>query len=254
MAQQTVEYRTATRADVTAVREVARASLAASYGHALDESVIDEAVETWYDADELTAELADDESTFVVCVASDDVIGFAQSYVAERREPVGEIDWLHVHPDHRGRGIGDGLLGRLETRLRSRGVERIEGRVLTANAAGTEFYEDQGFATAGERTVEIGGTEFTERLYSKFVDASEEELTDARTTADGYRVFVAYDESERASKAPLYATYDDRDRQDRVGFLCGACGEIVDTMDAMGRVECSCGNRRKATRWDAAYL
>lgn len=254
MASHSVQYRTATAADVSGIRSVARASIAASYGHALADDVIEQAVETWYSADELDTELADDDATFVVASTDDGIVGFAQSYYVNRREPVGEIDWLHVHPDHRGVGIGAGLLERVETRLRSRGVERIEGRVLVANEAGGAFYEGQGFTAAGERDVAIGDTEFTERLYSKFTDSDEQVLTEARTTSDGERVYVAYDESDRASDAPLYTTYADRERDERVGFLCGACGELVDTMDSMGRVECTCGNRRKATRWDAAYL
>jgi Acetyltransferases len=254
MATQTIQYRTATRADVSGIREVARGSIAASYGHALSDALIDEAVETWYAAEELTDELGEESAEFVVASAGETVVGFAQCYYVERREAVGEIDWLHVHPDHRGAGIGEQLLGRIETRLRSRGVERIEGRVLAANESGGEFYEQQGFSMAGERDVEIGDGRFTERIYSKFISDGQQVLTEARTTADGDRVYVAYDESERASDAPLYTTYADRDRAQRVGFLCGACGELADTMDSMGRVECSCGNRRKATRWDAAYL
>lgn len=249
-----MQIRTATAGDVDAIRRLAHESTAASYGHALSTEVIEEAVGSWYDTDDLTAEIDDEDAVFLV--ADDDgVVGFVQSYYVERRDPVGEIDWLHVDPEERGRGIGRDLLTRCERELRGRGVERIEGRVLAANEAGGEFYEEEGFTTVGDRDVEIGGETFTERLYSKFVDgAGEQLLTEVRTSGDGDQLYVALDEAERGGDAPFYVTYDDRDRTERRGFLCGACDSVADTMDAMGRVECGCGNRRKATRWDASYL
>ncbi|MEZ3116209.1 GNAT family N-acetyltransferase [Halobaculum sp. MBLA0147] len=250
-----MRLRNARREDVDAIRAIARASTAASYGHALSETVIDEAIESWYGSEELEGEIDDDDAVFVVADDDGDVVGFVQSYYVERREPVGEIDWLHVAPDERGRGIGRDLFARCERTLRSRGVERIEGRVLAANETGAEFYEEEGFTVAGEREIEIGGESFTERFYSKFLDdGGEQVLTEARTDTDGERIYVALDEAERGGQAPFYVTYEDRDRTTRRGFLCGACDTVVDTMDAMGRVECACGNRRKATRWDAAYL
>ncbi len=251
-----MDIRNATVEDADEIRSVARSSLEASYGHVLSSDLLDDAVERWYAADEVAEDLEDEDTVFVVAVDGGRVIGFAQSYVVERRETVGEIDWLHVDPDNRGGGIGDQLLRRVEAALRDHGVERIEGRVLSQNEAGGEFYEQEGFSAVGDRTVAIGGEPFTERLYAKFLeDADRQVLAEARTTADGDPVYVAYDESERASLAPLYVTYEDREQSRRYGYFCGNCESLVTAMDAMGRVECgNCGNRRKPTRWDAAYL
>ncbi|UIP00247.1 GNAT family N-acetyltransferase [Halobaculum sp. CBA1158] len=251
-----MDLRNATTEDVEGIRETARASLSASYGHALSADLIDGAVEAWYDAGEVTETLTDDDAVFVVAVDDGDVVGFVQSYLVERREPVGELDWLHVHPDHRGKGIGDDLLRRAETELLERGAERIEGRVLAANEAGAEFYEGEGFSEVGERTVDIGGESFLERVYARFPEGTGEQvLTEARVTDDGDQLYVAYDEADRASMAPFYATYADREREERVGYVCGNCESHDVTVDTMDRVECSdCGNKRKASRWDAAYL
>lgn len=251
-----MDLRDATVDDVDGIRETARASLTASYGHALSEELIDDAVESWYDADELAENLAGDDAVFVVAVDGDDVVGFVQSYLVERREPVGEIDWLHVHPDHRGAGIGDDLLRRADTGLLELGAERIEGRVLDANEAGAEFYEGEGFSEVGERTVEIGGESFVEKVYARFPEGTGEQvLTEARVTPDGQQVYVAYDEADRASMAPFYATYADRERTERVGYFCGNCESMEVSVDTMDTVQCNdCGNRRKPTRWDAAYL
>ncbi len=250
-----MQIRPAEQADIDGIRQLARVSTEASYGHALDEAVIAEAVESWYGQEELGEEIEDDNAVFLVADDDKEIVGFVQSYLVERREPVGEIDWLHVAPDERGRGIGHDLLTRCERELRGHGVERIEGRVLTANEAGTEFYEEEGFNTAGERGVDIGEETFTERVYSKFLDGTGDQLlTERRTDEDGNVMYVALDEADRGGKAPFYVTYDDRERTERRGFLCGACDGVVETMDAMGRAECHCGNRRKATRWDSAYL
>ena len=252
-----MDIRPATADDVAGIRAVARASLDASYGHALSTDLIDDAVETWYDADGLVDDLSDDDAVFLVAV-DDDVVGFVQGYYVAGRRPAGDIDWLHVAPDARGRGIGTDLLRRAEAALRDRGVDRIEGRVLAANESGTGFYEREGFEPTREREVEIGGERFDERTYATVPgDDGEaaERLTESIATPDGTAVYVGYDEGQRASLAPFYPTYLDPDRVDRYGYVCGNCESTAISVDSMDRVECeSCGNRRKPVRWDAAYL
>lgn len=241
--------------DLDGIRRVAGASLEASYGHALEADVREEALEQWY-GDGTDAEwLEDDDTIVLVAVDGGDVIGVAQCVVVEGRERVGQVDWLHVDPDHRGEGLGTDLLGGLETELLDRDVDAIEGRVLRANREGVEFYESHGFEEVGERTVEIGEEEFAEARYRQSYADTEEVLEGTAEGADGETVYVAYDETERGSMAPFYAGYLDAERGERYGYVCGNCEGTDVAMDAMGRVECSsCDNRRKPTRWDAAYL
>ena len=249
-----MDLREATAEDIDAVRSVARESLVASYGHAVDEGLLDEAVEEWYDAGDLGDDVTDEDAVFPVAVADGVVVGFAESYVVGRRERVGEIDWLHVHPDHRGSGIGSALLERLESALRSADVDRIEARVLVDNEAGTEFYEREGYDVVGERDINIGGEMFAEREYRKQVGRLTGISDATYETADGETVHVAFDESERGSKSPFYVAYADPDHEGRYGYLCGNCEGTDIAIDTMDRVEClDCGNRRKPTRWDAAY-
>jgi GNAT superfamily N-acetyltransferase len=247
-----MDIREARAADIDGIRTVAHHSLAASYGHALEDDIIAQAVERWYDEETLTDDLGDPDTEFLVAVDEDRLVGFAQSYVVERRETVGEIDWLHVEPDSRGIGLGDQLLEALEQRLLDHGVGRIEGRVLAANEAGSDFFENENF----ERTVEIGGEPFVEMLYSKFPETGGRQvLTEAATLPDGRQVYVALDESVRGADGPFYSVYLDRDRTERYGYLCGNCDSFAVSMDTMGRVVCNdCENRRKPTRWDASYL
>jgi ribosomal protein S18 acetylase RimI-like enzyme len=249
-----MNIRQANPEDVAEIRRVARESLAESYGHALDEELIGSVVGKWYGSDDLSADLADDDAYFVVAEEEGRLVGFVQSYVVSRRELIGEIDWLHVDPDHRGKGIGADLLRTLEGELIERGVERLEGVVLVANEMGTGFYEDHGFTAAGERVVDIEGTEFPERVYVKFPDPSEYDADLETTSHNGHQLYVAHDENVRGSDGVFHAVYMDADRTERYGWAC-SCGNLDVVMDTMERLECGdCGNRSKATRWDAAYL
>ncbi|SFR41627.1 Ribosomal protein S18 acetylase RimI [Halogeometricum rufum] len=251
-----MDLRDATTSDIEQIRTVANGSMQASYGHAIGEETIADAVETWYDADTLSDWLSDDAVVFVVAVEDGDVVGFVQSYVSEGRETVGEIDWLHVSPDHRSEGVGSQLLKRAEQELTNRGVDRIEGSVLADNEAGADFYAEQGYERTDDRRIEIGGESFEEQTYAKRLDAEGERIvTEERTLDDGETVYVAYDEAVRGKEAPFYAVFLDPERSERYGWMCGEDESFDIAMDTMERIECNtCGNRRKAARWDAAYL
>ena len=249
-----MDLRSATEDDIDAIRSVARESLLASYGHAVEETLLAEAVDEWYAPDDLGADIDDEETVCPVAVVDDKVVGFAESYVVGRRERVGEIDWLHVHPEHRGSGIGSALLERVESELRSADVDRIEARVLVANEAGTAFYESEGYELAGERRVDIGDETFDEYEYRKQISRLTGISEGVVETDDGTTVYVAFDESERGSLAPFYVAYTDADRERRYGYFCGNCEGTDIAIDTMDRMECGdCGNRRKPSRWDAAY-
>lgn len=251
-----MDVREATGDDVAAIRDVARESLTASYGHVLAEDVIAASVEGWYDAEGLADDAGRDDAVLLVGVAGDEVVGFVQSYVVRGREPVGEVDWLHVHPDHRGEGLGSELLAAVERALRDRGVDRIEARVLVANEVGGRFYADHGFDPVGEVAVEVGEESLAERRFVKRLDGEADAGgVEARRGPDGVRRHVDFGERERGSRAPFFAVYADADRTDRYGWFCANCEGFDTAMDSMGRMECNdCGNRRRPTRWDAAYL
>lgn len=249
-----MDLRPATQSDLDGIRTVAAESLAASYD-ALDEKLRERAVESWYGSDGLAADLTEDDTVVVVAVDDSEVVAFVQAYVVEKPDTVGRIDWLHVHPEARGNGLGEQLLKRAETELLDRGAGRLEGRVLEANPAGMEFYERFGYETGGERQLTLGNDSLAERIFVKSPEGSTvDELIETFDTEQGQTVYVAYDESDRGSTAPFYATYLDETREERFGFLCGNCEGFDVNMDSMGTTECdTCGNRRKPTRWDATY-
>ncbi|MFB6137262.1 MAG: GNAT family N-acetyltransferase [Halobacteriaceae archaeon] len=251
-----MDIRQGNAGDADAIRDVARRSLRASYTDALDPADLDAAVERWYALAELEERLADGGTLFLVAEVDDAVVGFSQSRIVDGDPPVGELDWVHVAPDHRGHGYGEQLLTRTEEALHARGVGRIEALVLAANTAGNRFYEERGFEPAGSRELDIGDQHFTENEYVKAAEGVDvEHGLEIHELPDGREVYVDQDGPEEGSKAPFYPVYLDRARTDRYGLTCDNCGSFDTAMDGMGRIECSqCANTRKPTRWDAAYL
>ena len=250
-----MEIREATTADIDSIRQVSRDSLMESYSHALDESVIDDSVNEWY-GDGLAAELEKDEVVYLVADDDGTVAGFSESYLAGRDGTTGEVSWLHVAPDYRGDGLGSRLLTRTEEVLVEHGATRLAGKVLTVNKSGAEFYEGHGYEEGDTRKIDLGAQSFKERSYLKFPGTEGETAAplDPRQV-DDTTLYVAFDESDRGSTAPLYVVYLDEDREDRYGYFCGHCESFEVSMDAMGRVVCNdCGNKRRPSRWDASYL
>ena len=251
-----MELRTATPGDKPAIRDVARRSLQSSYS--LSPQTITSGIEEWYGEEQLDESLESDERFLLVAESDDQVVAFSESTLtADRPWVTDEEDegrdalllWLHVDPDHRGEGIGASLFETTIDRLRNSGATTIQGRVLANNQDGTDFFEEKGFERVGRTEIEIGGRTHVEYRYVAEPTGLEPLESDDET------VYVDHDESEGGSEAPFHIVYTDPDRENRFGYYCDNCGQLANAMDAMGRIECeSCGNRRKPTRWDAAYL
>lgn len=156
-----MDIRTATSADRAAIEDVATRSLKASYS--LAPTTIEDATAEWYGADRFDEKLDDDHVILLVAEA-DGVVAFSESFrVAGRGQ--GDLLWLHVHPDHRGRGIGSALYERTRERLLEEGVQYLRSRVLADNRSGAAFYEDRGFERVGRDQLEIDGDRFEEYIY-----------------------------------------------------------------------------------------
>jgi len=242
--------------DADDIERVARASLTESYTGFLDEETIETALSTWYGHDALESRLTGSEETFVVVSVDDSVVAFSQSSLVGQSPAAGEIRWLHVHPDYRGRGIAADLLSRTEEVLVGQGADLLVGLVLEDNDAGRAFYERQGFDPAGERPVEIGAETFTEYTYEYGKDDAVPTGAGERVaTVDGEEVTVVVEEANRGRLAPFHPAYRSEGRETPYTWFCGNCESFDTAMDAMGRLECNeCGNTRKPARWDAAYL
>lgn len=250
-----MNVRPATEADRPAIRDIARRSLQTSYS--LSPQAISGAIEEWYAESNLEETMADEDRLLLVAERDDQVVAFTESTLEDAtvfEEPDGQqkamLLWLHVDPAYRGEGIGSDLFEATRDRLRERGATVIQGRVLAENSEGNGFFERLGFEQVGRRDVEIASRTHVENIYIEEPSG----LTPLGLD-DDQTVYVDRDESERGSLAPFYTVYVDQNRGDRYGYYCASCDHLANAMDAMGRIECdNCGNSRKPSRWDAAYL
>jgi hypothetical protein len=166
-------------------------------------------------------------------------------------EGTGELLWLHVDPAARGADVGQDLFEATRTHLDELGGEHIHGRVLADNTGGNAFYQRQGLQKVGKEEVDIAGTTFVENVYAE-VEATGVERIE---TPDGETVFLDHETQETGSVAPFHVAYTDETGEDIWGYYCSNCEKPANAMDAMGRIQCDeCGNARKPTRWDSAYL
>lgn len=241
-----MEVRQARSQDRPSIRDVARRSLQTSYS--LTPSAINGAVEEWYDENRLKDMLSDDSNLLLVAEADGQVVSFSES--RRTSENTAELLWLHVDPDYRGEGYGEVLYERTREHLAEQGVTSIQARVLADNAGGNTFYKNKGLSKVGEEEVDIDGTSYVENVYAEVEQEGIEplELTDQT-------VFVDHDNTEQGSIAPFRVIYTEEDGEDIYGYWCSKCEDQANAMDAMGRIQCdNCGNARKPTRWDSAYL
>ncbi|QPV62408.1 GNAT family N-acetyltransferase [Halosimplex litoreum] len=241
-----MNVRTAKRGDRPAIRDVARRSLQASYS--LSPEAITGAVSEWYDEAALDEATNDEDRHLLVADREGQVVGFAESELAGGDAT---LLWLHVDPAYRGEGVGTALFEETRERLTDAGADRMVGRVLADNIDGNGFYEAQGFERVDEAGLEIAGHHHVENVWAE----SGDDGLQAIKSADGATVYVDETDWDDGSAAKFYTVYSDEDGTDHYGYFCSNCNRLANAMDAMGRIECdSCGNARKPTRWDAAYL
>lgn len=242
--------------DGSTIRSIARRSMTASYGHELTERTIDEAIETWYRQGDLERTL--DRREYLLLLASTDgtPIGFLEAELVSDGRAVGQVLWIHVDPDHRGHGYGARLFAHARQALLERGAREIRGSVLSINEEGVAFYRENDFERAGTRAVEVGDRVLEEVVFVEGAETGQGEWRGiGESTVDGSTVYVGFGVPERGAQAPFFPAFADPDGSDPLGWYCGGCDGLDTAMDPMGRIECgNCGNRRKPTRWDAAYL
>jgi ribosomal protein S18 acetylase RimI-like enzyme len=241
-----MEIREARTQDRPAIRDVARRSLEASYS--LGPRAITGAIEEWYDQNRLRDIVSDEGKLLLVVEDDGQVVGFSESVVTG--EATAQLLWLHIDPDYRGESYGQGLFDTTREHLERQGINTLQGRVLADNRAGNAFYEAQGLTKVGEEAVDIDGTSYAEYVYAN-VDENGVEALDVEDET----VYVSHSSTETGSIAPFHVVYTEPDREDIYGYWCSGCEDLANAMDAMGRIQCDgCGNARKPTRWDSAYL
>lgn len=287
-----MELRPPTAADADRIAELVESSMTASYR--LSPQQIEDVVDSEFSEDALPAAGSDDNNdndddhnggvTFVAeTTAGDDsdvppetVIGYVEGHVDGDR---GELTWLFVDPEHRGRGVGTALFESARDALGDAGASTLVATTLEENSEGHQFFERFDLERVGEREVEVAEVDLVETLYADSaavdVDAGRDhaggagdgrelpgtETHDGATTArtdDGDRVYLARDEAESGAEAPFLVAYVDEAHSERFGFYCANCGSLDVAMDDADRLDCpDCANEhatRSADSYDDSYL
>jgi GNAT superfamily N-acetyltransferase len=229
-------------------------------------------------ADEAIAEKIDDEDTQLHVVETGEEIegtiiaGFVEGRLEDEW---GEVNWLFVDPEHRGKGIGTELYETATEDLRDRGADHVCVTVLEANTEGHQFVERFGLEHDGDRRIEVAGESLVKYVYTdsdidvelptesradesdaETTEFPETETTDGHLTAtndDGKTVYIARDEEESGTAASFYVTYEDEAHEEQYGYYCANCGSLDVSMDNMERLECRDCERSKES-YDDSHL
>ncbi|WP_226480706.1 GNAT family N-acetyltransferase [Natrinema amylolyticum] len=261
------------------IREVVDSSMTTSFR--LSPGQIDGMTDDQF-GDDAVADKIDDESTLLHIVeAGEGIEGTAIAGFVEGRleDEWGEVNWLFVDPEHRGKGIGTELYETASETLRDRGADHVCVTVLEANTEGHQFVEQFGLEHNGDRRIEVAGESLVKYVYAdsdvdvtlptesraEGEDAEDEEFPEAETTDghltvtdDGETAYIARDEEESGTAASFFVTYEDEEHSEQYGFYCANCGSLDVSMAEMDRLECSdCGNEhaeRSEESYDDSYL
>jgi ribosomal protein S18 acetylase RimI-like enzyme len=127
----------------------------------LAQFTLEEQSQDWY---ELLSEGSD---IVYVAEVSGEIVGYGLGRISEDQQE-GEIVSLHILPDHRGKGIGQKLIGTLANDFKQQGVTSIVLWVLKGNRA-RRLYERLGGALFAEQQQMTGkndvALEITEVAY-----------------------------------------------------------------------------------------
>lgn len=268
-----MELREPETADTERVRELVESTMTASY--ALSPQQIEALLEEDFGEDRLARAFEDSDA--VTLIAESTVDGeeatIAGIVKAKLHENGGEVRWLFVDPEHRGKGIGTQLFETAVETLREQGAEPVRASTLEANREGDQFFEQFAFERTDNRHVEIAGESLVEYVYAESsadtepaAEPERREDSDATlpntetnnggitaTTEDGQQMYINQEEEDSGTERSFFAVYTDDEYTEQFGYYCANCGSLDTTMDNMGRVECSECSNTHAERSDEAY-
>lgn len=274
----TTATRTASTDDHDAIQEIAEQSLTASYD--LSPQDITAITETEF-GDGFTDDIEGDDAVVYVAERDDGDDGDDSAVVAFAHGTVTDpatVHWLHVHPEHRGHGIGTTLFEDTVATMRDRTDDAIHATVATSAREGSEFFSRFDFEKTGERERSIDSHTIAEAVYSDAEDAGTTDTADVgdaddtgatgdttteeadvdfpeTVTDDGEEVYVGQ-EILSGTDGPFAPTYKSADREEQYSYYCGNCESTDVALDSMERLECNeCGNVHKSTEgYDGAYM
>jgi len=176
-----MELRDPDAEDGERIHEVARSAMTSAYSLSPDQirAITDDRFDPdrigrVANADDRVAVVAEDTTAQGDGEGDPAVAGYAEAVVED--QGAGEIRWLFVDPEHRGRGIGTELFETVSDRLREEGVDDPRAATLQANQEGHQFFDAFGYEEVDERTIEMADQSLVEYVFEK--SATEGERSD----------------------------------------------------------------------------
>ncbi len=125
-----------------------------------------------FSLDQITAELADEKSIFLIAEIEGEAAGYAKlildtiepGITSER--PI-ELSRLYAHQKHLGQGVGQNLMDACFERARRDGRDVMWLGVWEFNPRAQRFYEKNGFRVVGSHTFQLGSDPQTDLLMQK---------------------------------------------------------------------------------------
>lgn len=270
-----MELREPETADTERIHELIKSTLTASY--ALSPQQIEALLEDDFSEERLAEAFEEPDSVTLVAESTvngaETTIGGIVEANHGEDEDTGEVRWLFVDPEHRGKGIGTRLFETAVETLREQGAERITASTFEANREGDQFFERFGFEHTDDRQVEVAGESLVEYVYAEpsvetepagesdargksdadFPNTETENGVTTATTDEGQQVYIDQSEDDSGTERPFFVAYTDEEHTDQFGYYCANCGSLDTAMDNMGRIECSNCSNIHAERSDEAY-
>lgn len=249
-----MEITQATADEYDGIAETARQSFRASYG--LSPRDIDHLVEGAFSPEALEARTDDPDRTVLVAAVDDEAVPTSGLAGFVEVDDEDTLQWLHVHPDARGRGVGSALV---EHAKRSRDDAILDARLLVSANEGNRFLQKFGLYPTDDDVTVVAEQEFEETVFTDEWDAMDADqpvvAMPDEVTVDGETGWVQSESPITGTDAPFYPVYGAQRSADRLGFFCSRCGTTDVTADGTGRLECvECANTHRADEWDGAYL
>ena len=125
-----------------------------------------------FNLDQITAELADDNSIFLIAEIDGKPAGYAKLIIGSFEEgviadrPV-ELSRLYSHQEYIGKGVGQNLMDACFDRARGHGHDVMWLGVWEYNPRAQRFYEKNGFRIVGRHTFQLGSDPQTDLLMQK---------------------------------------------------------------------------------------
>ena len=164
--------RQATAADAPLLVELGSRTFAETFAPDNSEEDMAEYLAASFSSEQLAAELADSQATFLIAEIDQIAVGYAMLHAgalphqASGEKPI-ELVRLYVSKEWHGRGVGGLLMQECLDQARQKGYRTLWLGVWEHNARARAFYRKSNFQEFGEHVFQLGGDPQNDILMSR---------------------------------------------------------------------------------------